>query len=175
MEVVGLLIEYLRKRPPRAGVTVSGGEAFEPEPTDSAKVFGIGGQKGQAVLDGGGADQGIGQAAKGVRAGEAGAFGSLKGVKGDGLTAHHMPQAAAGRTGYSEGGALVMTQAEHVTTRTYGSKGVDTLQSEAGLSFRDVLARDIRDVGGIVGSKYNEGLRDLTDYYRRNFPDLMGK
>jgi hypothetical protein len=114
-------------------------------------------------------------AAKGVRAGEAGAFGSLKGVKGDGLTAHHMPQAAAGRTGYNEGGALVMTQAEHVATRTYGSKGVGTLQSDAGLSFRDVLARDVRDVRSIVGSKYNEGLRDLTDYYRRNFPDLMGK
>jgi hypothetical protein len=86
-----------------------------------------------------------------------------------------MPQAAAGRTGYNEGGALVMTQAEHVATRTYGSKGVGTLQSDAGLSFRDVLARDIRDVRSIVGSKYNEGLRDLTDYYRRNFPDLMGK
>jgi hypothetical protein len=68
-----------------------------------------------------------------------------------------------------------MTQAEHVATRTYGSKGVGTLQSDAGLSFRDVLARDIRDVRSIVGSKYNEGLRDLTGYYRRNFPDLMGK
>jgi hypothetical protein len=114
-------------------------------------------------------------AAKGVRAGEAGAFGSLNGLKGDGLTAHHMPQAAAGRTGYIEGGALVMTQAEHVATRTYGFKGVGTLQSDAGLSFRDVLARDIRDVRSIVGLKYNEGLRTLADYYRRNFPDLMGK
>ena len=62
-----------------------------------------------------------------------------------------------------------------MATRTYGSKGVGTLQSDAGLSFRDVLAKDIRDVRGIVGSKYNEGLRDLSDYYRRNFPDLMGK
>ena len=64
---------------------------------------------------------------------------------------------------------------EHVASRTYGSKGVATLQSDAGLSFRDVLARDIRDIRDIVGSKYNEGLRNLTDYYRRNFPDLMGK
>jgi hypothetical protein len=86
-----------------------------------------------------------------------------------------MPQAAAGRTGYNEGGALVMTQAEHQATRTYGSKGVSTLQSDAGLSFRDVLARDIRDVRSSVGLKYNQGLRDLTDYYRRNLPDLMGK
>src|SRR5258705_4037693 len=78
-----------------------------------------------------------GVAAKGVQAGEAGAFGALKGVKGDGLTAHHMPQAAAGRTGYNEGGALVMTHDEHVLTRTYGSKGIGTLQSDAGSSFRD--------------------------------------
>lgn len=114
-------------------------------------------------------------AARGVRAGDAGAFGSLKGVKGDGLTAHHMPQAAAGRTGYSEGGALVMEQAEHVATRTYGSRGVGTLSSDAELSFREVLARDIRDVRSIVGSKYNEGLRALIEYYRKNFPELMSK
>jgi RHS repeat-associated protein len=112
---------------------------------------------------------------KGVAAGDAGAFSSLKGVKGDGLTAHHMPQAAAGYTGYSEGGALVMNQAEHVATRTYGSKGVGTLRSDEGLSFRDVLAKDIRDVRSIVGSKYNEGLRNITEYYWNNFPDLMGK
>jgi hypothetical protein len=62
-----------------------------------------------------------------------------------------------------------------VATRTYGSKGVGTLQADAGLSFRDVLAKDIRDVRSIVGPKYNQGLRDLTDYYRRTFPDLMRK
>jgi hypothetical protein len=116
-----------------------------------------------------------GDTARGVRAGQAGAFGSLRGVKGDGLTPHHMPQAAAKRTGYQEGGALVMKHEEHAATRTYGAKGIGTLQREANLSFRDVLARDIRDVRSIVGPRYNQGLRDLTDYYRRNFPDLMAK
>nr|WP_255609255.1 RHS repeat-associated core domain-containing protein [Methylosinus sp. Sm6] len=91
-------------------------------------------------------------AAQGVKAGQAGAFGALKGIKGDGLTAHHIPQAAAGRTGYNEGGALVMTQAEHTLTRTYGFKGVDTLRMDAGLSFRDVLAADIRDVRSIASA-----------------------
>jgi len=112
---------------------------------------------------------------RGVRAGESGAFGTLKGVKGDGLTAHHMPQAAAQRTGYNEGGALVLTHAEHVATRTYGTKGMVTLQSDAKLSFREVLARDIADIRSVVGSKYNEGLRNLTEYYRKNFPELMKK
>jgi RHS repeat-associated protein len=118
---------------------------------------------------------GVRLAAGGVRAGEAGAFASLRGVKGDGLTAHHMPQAAAGRLGYNEGGALVMTQAEHAATRTYGARGATTLQSDAGLSFREVLSKDIRDVRSIVGPKYNEGLSDLIDYYRQNFPELMRK
>lgn len=110
---------------------------------------------------------------RGVRAGDSGAFGSLKGTKGDGLTAHHMPQAAAGRTGYNEGGGLVLTHAEHVMTRTYGSKGMTTLQSDARLSFREVLARDMADIRRIVGSKYNEGLQNLADYYRKAFPGLM--
>lgn len=84
-----------------------------------------------------------------------------------------MPQAAAGRTGYNEGGALVMTQAEHAATRTYGARGAGTLQSDAGLSFREVLSKDVRDVRSIVGPRYNEGLRDLINYYRQTFPDLM--
>jgi LysM repeat protein len=112
---------------------------------------------------------------KGVAPGDSGAFGSLKGLKGDGLTAHHIPQAAAGRTGYNEGGALVMTQEEHIATRTYGSKGIGTLEADESLSFREVLARDFADVRSIVGSKYNEGLRNLLEYYRKNFPGLMGK
>jgi hypothetical protein len=57
----------------------------------------------------------------------------------------------------------------------YGFKGALTAQQEAGMAFRDVLARDIRDVRSITGSQYNEGLGDLVDYYRTNFPDLMQK
>uniref|UniRef100_UPI0010FA176B RHS repeat-associated core domain-containing protein n=1 Tax=Chitinivorax sp. B TaxID=2502235 RepID=UPI0010FA176B len=114
---------------------------------------------------------------KGVRAGEAGRFSSLhaRRVAGDNLTPHHMPQAAAGRTSYEEGGALVMTHAEHVVTRTWGSRGRQTVQADANLPFRDVLAKDIRDVRSIVGKKYNEGLKALTNYYRDTFPKLMNK
>jgi hypothetical protein len=114
-----------------------------------------------------------------VAAGEAGRFGDLdaRAVTGDQLTPHHMPQAARGFTSRSDGGALVMPEAEHALTRTYGSSGRVTNRGEtaAGLSFRDTLARDIRDVRGIAGSKYNQGLRSLIDYYRTNFPDLMAK
>jgi RHS repeat-associated protein len=116
-------------------------------------------------------------AKQGVAAGEAGQFAALRkrSVVGDGLTPHHMPQAAAGFTSRAEGGALVMEQSEHVMTRTYLSKGAATARAEANLSFRAVLARDIRDVRKIVGTKYDQGLRDLLKYYRTNFPDLMAR
>lgn len=109
--------------------------------------------------------------------GEAGRFADLayRAVKGDKLTPHHMPQAAAGFTSRADGGSLVMTEAEHVLTRTYGFNGARTALDEVGIAFRDVLARDIRDVRNIVGSEYNQGLRNLLDYYRANFPELMKK
>lgn len=96
-------------------------------------------------------------------------------VVGDGLDLHHMPQRAAGFTSSSKGGALAMPQAEHLLTRTYGFRGAQSLKADAGLGFRDVLARDIWDVRSIAGSGYNQGLRDLIGYYRTNFPELMAK
>jgi RHS repeat-associated protein len=112
----------------------------------------------------------------GVSVGQAGAFRNLRrGIVGDSLSPHHMPQAALKFTGYAEGGALVVTQSEHVLTRTYGTAGRITADAERGLSFREVFARDIRDMRGIAGTKYNRGLLDLTNYYRTHFPQLMKK
>lgn len=112
-----------------------------------------------------------------LRAGQAGRFSLLDNLRvtGDRLTPHHMPQAAANFTSRAEGGALVMTQTEHAATRTFGGKGALTSRLEAEMSFRDVLARDINDVRSIVGTRYNEGLKDLLEYYRKNFPELIAK
>jgi hypothetical protein len=117
------------------------------------------------------------QRAEALIAGEAGRFASLdaRAVVGDALTPHHMPQAALKFTSRAEGGALVMAAEEHAATRTYGALGRATARSEAGVAFRDVLARDIRDVRRIVGSKYDEGLRDLLRYYREHFPELIAR
>lgn len=119
----------------------------------------------------------IGSARQCIARGEAGRFADLavRAVKGDKLTPHHMPQAAAGFTNRADGGALVLSEAEHQLTRTYGFKGALTAEQEASMAFRDVLARDIRDVRTISRSQYNQGLRDLLDYYRTNFPELMLK
>jgi hypothetical protein len=110
-----------------------------------------------------------------VVAGEAGAFGRLdaRRVVDDNLTPHHMPQAALKFTTRNEGGALVMEQAEHAQTRTFMARGRATARADAGLPFRTVLARDMRDVRGIVGTKYDNGLRELLRYYYEMFPELM--
>lgn len=68
----------------------------------------------------------------------------------------------------------------HVTntnklTGTYGYKGVRALREDEGLSFREVLAKDVRDLRRIAGKQYNTGLRALIRYYRDYFPSLMEK
>ena len=68
-----------------------------------------------------------------------------------------------------------MTTAEHEATRTFAFKGAVTAIEDAAASFRDVLAKDIRDVRGIVGSRYNQGLKDVIKYYKNNFSNLISK
>jgi hypothetical protein len=112
-----------------------------------------------------------------LRAGQAGRFADLDrvAVLGDSLTPHHMPQAALRFTTRADGGAIAIPNAEHVLTRTYFSAGARLAVEEAGVPFRTVLARDIRDLRSIAGRKYNAGIRDLLDYYRVNFPELIAK
>jgi hypothetical protein len=120
---------------------------------------------------------GVGEFLGPVRAGEAGRFSALsaRGVVGDELVPHHIPQAALRFTARAEGGAIVLPQELHVQTRTFGVRGLVTARTEASLSFRNVLARDIRDIRRISGRTYSKGLRDLIDYYRRNFAELLEK
>ena len=114
---------------------------------------------------------------KPVHAGEAGSYADLTARRliGDDLEAHHMPQKAIGFTSSEEGGALMLPKSEHAQTRTYSARGALTVAQDTGKSFRAVLSADIWDVRSIAGSKYNQGLQDLIEYYRINFPDLMRK
>ncbi|MEX5637949.1 Hint domain-containing protein, partial [Parafrankia sp. FMc2] len=105
---------------------------------------------------------------------QAGRFGDLDpGIPGDGLTPHHMPQAALNFLPSREGGAIVMRQSDHILTRTYGPRGRATRAAESNLSFREVLARDIWDMRRIGQSRhgdpsyFNPGIRGLLSYYRR--------
>jgi len=110
-----------------------------------------------------------------VMPGQAGAYSSLRGLADDGLTPHHMPQAALGFTSHGQGGALVLPHLEHTLTRTYGWQGAVTAAQEANLPFRTVLFRDIMDIRSIAGTRYNRGLLDLINYYRTRFPELLVK
>jgi hypothetical protein len=141
----------------------------------AAAVVGIAQGAGALTTQGGASGATSAGISKAVTAGEAGAYGTLRAraVAGDKLTPHHMPQAALRFTSRAEGGALVLEHAEHIQTRTYGPAGIATARGEAGLHFRDVLARDIRDVRRIAGTKYDNGIRDLIQYYRINFPDRL--
>ena len=60
--------------------------------------------------------------------------------------------------------ALKMTKADHALTRTFAGKGRVTMITDAGLTPRQRLARDILDIKSQFGTKYNKGLRDMIDY-----------
>lgn len=68
-----------------------------------------------------------------------------------------------------------MVDVDHKLTRTFGGKGSVTKFADVGLSFRDVLAKDIRDLRSKFGPKYNSGIRDLLDHYYTNQHGLMRK
>jgi RHS repeat-associated protein len=110
-------------------------------------------------------------------AGRAGGFGELDTLRlvGDELTPHHMPQAALNFTRRDAGGAIMLPTTEHVQTRNYFSRGAQLAIEEAEVPFRSVLAWDVRDLRRIAGSKYNQGIKDLLQYYRQNFPQLIEK
>ncbi|ROQ96209.1 RHS repeat-associated protein [Streptomyces sp. 2132.2] len=105
---------------------------------------------------------------------DGGRFGDLDpGVPGDGLEAHHMPQAALEHTDRKEGGAVVMKREDHKLTRTYGGRGGATKRADANLPFRTVLAMDIWDMRRIGKLQYNDasyfnkGILEMMAYYRR--------
>jgi len=105
--------------------------------------------------------------AKHVSENDAGAYENLTpGVTGDGLEAHHMPQAGAGFTTRARGGAIVIKATDHRLTRTYGRR------ADPNEDFRTALARDIQDlrrIGEAVHgdpSYFNQGIKGLVTYYR---------
>jgi len=113
----------------------------------------------------------------GVVAGESGRYADLirRSFAYDGIQIHHMPQAAMNFTSRADGGAIALTDLEHSFTRTFAGRGRVVANQERGMPFRTILARDIRDVRRITGSKYNQGLLELLDYYRANHSSLMLK
>lgn len=119
----------------------------------------------------------VGSRGPALSPGDAGAYGALNSVlrrrTGDGLTPHHMPQAGHGYLPYRAGGAMVLPEAEHFLTRSYGTRGRMLLGAERGLPFRTTLGRDMRDIRRLFGSRYDPGLRSLLQYYRTTHPAMI--
>ncbi len=96
-----------------------------------------------------------------------GRFGDLDAARQAGEVGHHAPQNAYNRTigrSRADGPALGMTTEDHVLTRTWRGRGVRSMREDAGLTARQRLAKDVRDVRSHFGRKYNNGAQEMIDY-----------
>ena len=97
-----------------------------------------------------------------------GAYGKLDRVEG--LERHHMPADSVSPIPRHKGPAIQMDKADHALTSSYGSSNAaKAYRSEvAGMSPRDAMAREIRDVRRIGGTKYNQATREMLDYAKQS-------
>ncbi len=80
---------------------------------------------------------------------------------------HHIPQNAYNKKigiSRSDGPSVLMSKADHAKTRTFAGRGKQAMKVDKGLSARQRLAKDIKDVRNHFGSKYNKGLRQAIKY-----------
>jgi hypothetical protein len=97
-----------------------------------------------------------------------GAYGKLDRVEG--LERHHMPADSVSPISRHKGPAIQMDKADHALTSSFGSSSAaKAYRSEiAGMSPRDAMAREIRDIRRIGGTKYNQATREMLDYAKRS-------
>ena len=101
-------------------------------------------------------------------------FGDVNATRGEDEVGHHMPQYAYDKkNGISrnDGPALNMSKDDHALTRTYAGRGKKTMVTDAGLTGRQRLYRDVQDVRSNFGTKYNKGLLQLIQY-AKSMPDF---
>ena len=97
-----------------------------------------------------------------------GAYGKLD--RAAGLERHHMPADSVSPIARARGPAIQMDTADHACTASYGNSArAQAYREEIGSlveqgRFRDAMAREIRDIRSLAGSKYNEAIRAMLDY-----------
>lgn len=64
----------------------------------------------------------------------------------------------------SNGPALLMTKEDHALTRTFKGRGKSTMIADAGLSARQRMVLDIKDIRENFGRKYNQGMLQMIEY-----------
>jgi hypothetical protein len=97
-----------------------------------------------------------------------GAYGKLD--RAAGLERHHMPADSVSPIARARGPAIQMDATDHALTASYGNSArAQAYREEIGSLVeqgrsRDAMAREIRDVRSLTGSKYNEAIRAMLDY-----------
>gem|GEM_PF-3938786 len=96
-----------------------------------------------------------------------GRFATLDKAGLDGEVGHHMAQNAYNKTiGVSrgDGPALGMLIEDHELTRTFSGRGARTMQKDAGMTAKQRMNADIRDIRTLFGNKYDRGIKEMRDY-----------
>jgi RHS repeat-associated protein len=116
-----------------------------------------------------------GDAGKGIL-NRGGKFSDLDSAKGSNEVAHHMPQVKAGVTSKSRGPAIGITKDDHKLTRTFTRRGSKAHKEDtaANLNPRQRLAKDVRDLRKLFGSKYRRGSLEAIEY-AKTLPEFKKK
>jgi hypothetical protein len=99
-----------------------------------------------------------------------GAYGKLKSVAE--WERHHMPADSISPLSRARGPAIQMEQADHALTMSYGNSAAaqayrqEIQQLIQQGRWREAMAREIRDVRRIAGSKYNQAVQEMLEYMR---------
>ena len=103
--------------------------------------------------------------------------GSSGGTKGQGVDSHHAPANSVSPLRTSQGPAVQVKPADNVLTSSHGHQGkagalyraqIDALLKQG--KWRDAMAKEIRDLRRVAKStgdpkKYNEGIKEMLDYF----------
>lgn len=99
-----------------------------------------------------------------------GAYKDLKAGTGEN---HHTPAASVSTLPKSKGPAVWMQKADHAGTGSHGTKGLDGAAYRARQAalieqgkFDEALQMDIEDIKSKFGTKYDEGIKQMLEYYK---------
>lgn len=101
---------------------------------------------------------------------DGGSYGDLAKDRVEGTEIHHMPPASVNELDYNDGPAIRMDKEDHRETASYGSSNearAFRAEQEALIKegkWEDAVNRDIADIRGKFGGKYDDAIAQMKDY-----------
>lgn len=99
--------------------------------------------------------------------------GAYKDIEADGGERHHMPAKSVSTLSEDDGPAIWMEAADHAKTASNGNQGSDGKKYRARQAalieqgrFDEALQMDIDDIRRKFGKKYDEGIKQMLEYYK---------